>query len=128
MEALRLWQWCAHLRRKAQRWLPDLARKAARGHLVHGLDNVGDEHERPSEKRAGGHRSTAEYATAHLHTVEEMRPGSSRRDGHEAITGDAAKVHASPHLIRGPKEALRRLSCDGRKRPRYSNNDTRLRA
>lgn len=119
---------CGTLRRKAERWMRDLARDGCNFIvIIHDLDlgrNMQLNDEAALRARLNGFEVPAGVQRTICIPVEEMEawwwsdPKLIKRIG----KGKGSAIH-SPHLKMKPKEALQRLSCDVGGKPLYSTND-----
>lgn len=119
---------CGALRRKASRWLAQMASKGcAAAVIVHDLDRNPGNHELNDE--AALHRRLAEIPVPSSLVrlicipVEELEAWFwSDPALVEQIGRGRARASLSPHTIRSPKEQLQRLSADANHKPRYNTN------
>lgn len=120
---------CSRLRHRAERWMAELADEGCTAAvLVHDLDRnplsgaLNDEAERRRELSAlRCPRILRQLICIPVEEIEAWFFASPTVM--MQIAGAQGKAHASPHLIAQPKERLKRLSMDARRRPRYSPND-----
>lgn len=115
---------CAHLRRKAESWMRDLADKGCRTIiLVHDRDRADEQ-----ELRAALNAKTVPRGVKYLVCipVEELEAWFFSCEKALAwVGGEEARsqVRSSPHLLTSPKERLIALSRGSNRKARYSPNE-----
>lgn len=120
---------CAKLRRKAERWLVELAEKGCRAAIiVHDLDRNplnGSLNDLATLERQLSALSVPRGLIRHICIpVEEIEAWFFSSEKVLAkVCGKPQRASPSPHLIKRPKETLIDLSRGANRRPRYSQND-----
>lgn len=120
---------CSKLRRRAQRWMAELADEGCSAAvLVHDLDRNPCTHALNNEaelrRELSALRCPRELRRLVCIPVEEIEAWFFASPRVMAqIAGTQAKINSSPHLIAGPKELLKQLSRGANRKPRYSPND-----
>ncbi len=116
---------CAAIRKKAARWMADLHQSGCTAVIVlHDRDRYDEEDLRSTIARHAVPQGLTRYICIPVEEIEAWfwsDPGTLRR-----IARRPHGAHPTPHSIRSPKEALRRLSKDEGRKPRYSTNENPL--
>ncbi len=120
---------CSRLRRKAEANIKDLARQGCAGVvLLHDLDRNPQNGELNDEVALRRELEAIEIPDGLQRLicipVEELEAWFwSDPSVIEEVGRRPGDAHASPHLLKKPKEALMRLSIGANRKPRYSTND-----
>lgn len=121
---------CAKLLRKARPWIRELTDRGCRSIiLVHDRDRNDEAQLRTKLSALPVPDGVSRLVCIPVEEIEAWFFASPKVLQLVCRERGASHVHASPHLIANPKEALKKLSLGANRRPRYSENDnTRLAA